>query len=122
MNTALDPETIDFPADLPIVERREDIANAIEKHQVVIIVGETGSGKTTQLPKICLQLGRGERGRIGHTQPRRLAARTVAARIAQELGEEPRTWLDAQPAMASTATESQTARFAFISEFPFHEC
>jgi ATP-dependent helicase HrpA len=89
MNTALDPETITFPADLPVVERREDIARAIENNQVVIIAGETGSGKTTQLPKICLQLGRGERRRIGHTQPRRLAARTVAVRIAQELGEEP---------------------------------
>lgn len=88
MNTALDPQSIDYPAELPVVERREDISRAIENHQVVIIAGETGSGKTTQLPKICLQLGRGSEGRIGHTQPRRLAARTVAARIAQELGEE----------------------------------
>ncbi len=65
--------------------RRDDIAAAIREHQVVIVCGETGSGKTTQLPKICLELGRGVRGLIGHTQPRRIAARSVAARIAQEL-------------------------------------
>ncbi|MBK6738535.1 MAG: ATP-dependent RNA helicase HrpA [Haliea sp.] len=76
---------INYPAELPIVASREEIARAIAGHQVVIIAGETGSGKTTQLPKICLELGRGSNGMIGHTQPRRLAARTVAARIAQEL-------------------------------------
>ena len=75
---------IDYP-DLPIAAKREQIAEAINKHQVVIIAGETGSGKTTQLPKICLELGRGIQGLIGHTQPRRLAARTVAQRIADEL-------------------------------------
>jgi ATP-dependent helicase HrpA len=80
---------ITFPAELPIAERREAIACAILEHQVVIVAGETGSGKTTQLPKICLALGRGSAGMIGHTQPRRLAARTVAARIAQELGTTP---------------------------------
>ena len=79
---------IEYPADLPVVARREDIAQAIEKHQVVIVCGETGSGKTTQLPKICLSLGRGVLGVIGHTQPRRVAARSVAARIAQELKSE----------------------------------
>ncbi|NOT20879.1 MAG: ATP-dependent RNA helicase HrpA, partial [Sideroxydans sp.] len=79
---------IEYPADLPVVARREDIAHAIEKHQVVIVCGETGSGKTTQLPKICLSLGRGVLGVIGHTQPRRVAARSVAARIAQELKSE----------------------------------
>ena len=79
------PEDIHFPADLPVSERREDIARAIAAHQVVIIAGETGSGKTTQIPKICLAMGRGRHQRIGHTQPRRLAARTVAQRIAQEL-------------------------------------
>jgi ATP-dependent helicase HrpA len=73
---------ISYPPELPIVQRREEIARAIAEHQVVVICGETGSGKTTQLPKICLDLGR---ERIGHTQPRRIAARTVAARIAQEL-------------------------------------
>ncbi len=76
---------ISYPEQLPISARRADIAAAIRDHQVVIVAGETGSGKTTQLPKICLELGRGVRGMIGHTQPRRLAARTVAARIAEEL-------------------------------------
>ena len=75
-----------YPDDLPVVARRHEIARAIEAHQVVIVCGETGSGKTTQLPKICLGLGRGAAGMIGHTQPRRIAARTVAARIATELG------------------------------------
>jgi ATP-dependent helicase HrpA len=74
-----------YPDDLPVVARRDDIARAIRDHQVVIICGETGSGKTTQLPKICLELQRGVKGLIGHTQPRRIAARTVATRIAQEL-------------------------------------
>jgi len=77
---------IKFPPELPVVEQRERIARAIERHQVIIIAGETGSGKTTQLPKICLALGRGRNAMIAHTQPRRLAARTVAQRIAQELG------------------------------------
>ncbi|BBY94473.1 ATP-dependent helicase [Mycobacterium gallinarum] len=76
---------ITYP-DLPVSERRDEIAKAITDHQVVIVAGETGSGKTTQLPKICLELGRGIRGTIGHTQPRRLAARTVGQRIADELG------------------------------------
>ncbi|MGE5828609.1 MAG: ATP-dependent RNA helicase HrpA, partial [Micromonosporaceae bacterium] len=75
-----------YPAELPISQRREEIAAAIRDHQVVIVAGETGSGKTTQLPKICLELGRGVRGMIGHTQPRRIAARSVAERIAEELG------------------------------------
>ena len=74
-----------FPSDLPVSGRREDIARAIREHQVVIVCGETGSGKTTQLPKICLDIGRGVEGLIGHTQPRRIAARATAARIAQEL-------------------------------------
>ena len=76
---------IEFPADLPVVGKREELARAITEHQVVIVCGETGSGKTTQLPKICLTLGRGVLGCIGHTQPRRVAARTVATRIASEL-------------------------------------
>ena len=75
----------EFQSDLPVNERRADIAELIAKHQVVIVCGETGSGKTTQLPKICLDLGIGARGLIGHTQPRRLAARSVATRLAQEL-------------------------------------
>lgn len=77
---------ITYPPELPVTQRREDIAAAIRDHQVVIVAGETGSGKTTQLPKICLELGRGGDGRlIGHTQPRRIAARSVAERIASEL-------------------------------------
>ncbi len=84
---------IHFPPDLPVSARRDDIAEAIRDHQVVIVAGETGSGKTTQLPKICLALGRGETAAaggamIGHTQPRRIAARSVAERIAEELGSE----------------------------------
>ncbi len=76
--------SIDFPT-LPISEKRDQIAELIKKHQVIILCGETGSGKTTQLPKICLALGRGLKGQIGHTQPRRLAAVSVAQRIADEL-------------------------------------
>ncbi|AXB44359.1 ATP-dependent helicase [Amycolatopsis albispora] len=76
---------VTYPAELPVSQRKDDIAAAIRDHQVVIVAGETGSGKTTQLPKICLELGRGVFGQIGHTQPRRLAARTVAERIAEEL-------------------------------------
>src|SRR5687768_6009773 len=80
---------ITYPAELPVSARRDDIAAAIRDHQVVIVAGETGSGKTTQLPKICLELGRGQHGKlIGHTQPRRIAARSVAERIAEELGTE----------------------------------
>ncbi len=78
----------DFPPELPVSARREDIANAIDANQVVIVCGETGSGKTTQIPKICLAIGRGVAGFIGHTQPRRIAARATAARIAQELESE----------------------------------
>jgi ATP-dependent helicase HrpA len=79
---------IDYPPELPVAQRRDEIAAAISAHRVVIVCGETGSGKTTQLPKICLEIGRGVRGLIGHTQPRRIAARSVASRIAQELGTE----------------------------------
>lgn len=79
------PKQIVFPENLPVVEKRQDIFNAIRDNQVVIIAGETGSGKTTQIPKICLELGLGVKGFIGHTQPRRLAARSVANRIAEEL-------------------------------------
>ena len=81
------PEVITYPEELPVSERREDIMNAIRDNQVVIIAGETGSGKTTQIPKMCLDLGLGAKGLIGHTQPRRLAARSVAERIVEELGQ-----------------------------------
>ncbi|WP_205340183.1 ATP-dependent RNA helicase HrpA [Denitrificimonas caeni] len=85
VNRRLSIPSIRYDDSLPIAERREDIKDALNKHQVLIIAGETGSGKTTQLPKLCLELGRGTQGLIGHTQPRRLAARSVAARIAEEL-------------------------------------
>ena len=77
---------ITYPPELPVSARRDDIAAAVRDHQVVVVAGETGSGKTTQLPKILLDLGRGRAGQIGHTQPRRIAARSVAERIAQEIG------------------------------------
>jgi ATP-dependent helicase HrpA len=79
---------VSYPEALPVSQRKDDIATAISENQVVIVAGETGSGKTTQIPKICLELGRGVRGLIGHPQPRRLAARTVAERIAEELDTE----------------------------------
>ena len=78
----------EFDADLPVAALSEKIEQALQANQVIIVAGETGSGKTTQLPKMCLQLGRGVSGQIGHTQPRRIAARTVATRIAEELGVE----------------------------------
>jgi ATP-dependent helicase HrpA len=76
---------VSYPAQLPVSQKKSEIADAIRDHQVVIVAGETGSGKTTQIPKICVELGRGVRGMIGHTQPRRIAARTVAERVAEEL-------------------------------------
>lgn len=79
---------VTYPEALPVSQKKDDIAEAIRDHQVVIVAGETGSGKTTQIPKICMELGRGVRGMIGHTQPRRIAARTVAERIAEELKSE----------------------------------
>ncbi|MDQ1609790.1 MAG: ATP-dependent helicase HrpA, partial [Microbacteriaceae bacterium] len=85
MSSTLSPTELHFPPELPVSQKREEIARAIRDNQVVIVAGETGSGKTTQLPKICLELGREN---IGHTQPRRLAARTIAERIAEEIGQE----------------------------------
>ncbi|NEV64968.1 ATP-dependent RNA helicase HrpA [Thiorhodococcus minor] len=79
---------IQYPPELPVSERRDEVAELIARNQVVVLCGETGSGKSTQLPKICLDLGRGMLGRIGHTQPRRIAARSLASRVAQELGAE----------------------------------
>ena len=83
---AVSVPTMRYDDSLPIAAKRDEIKRAIADHQVVVIAGATGSGKTTQLPKICLELGRGSRGLIGHTQPRRLAARNVATRVAEELG------------------------------------
>ena len=84
------PVVITYPPELPVSQRREDIARAIRDNQVVIVAGETGSGKTTQLPKICLELGR--QSVIGHTQPRRLAARTIAERIAEDSARRSAAW------------------------------
>jgi ATP-dependent helicase HrpA len=84
LRSAAAPKKIDYP-DLPIAERRDELLDAIRDHQVVIVAGETGSGKSTQLPKMCLELGRGVEGLVAHTQPRRLAARTIAGRVAEEL-------------------------------------
>ncbi|HEX7290769.1 MAG TPA: ATP-dependent RNA helicase HrpA [Conexibacter sp.] len=83
---AVVPQRIDYPGELPVSARRDDLLTAIRDHQVVVVAGETGSGKSTQLPKLCLELGRGVHGTIAHTQPRRLAARTIAERVADELG------------------------------------
>ncbi|MCP4306002.1 MAG: ATP-dependent RNA helicase HrpA [bacterium] len=80
------PAKISYPADLPITNRRQELLDTIRDNQVVIVAGETGSGKSTQLPKLCLELGRGVGGFIGHTQPRRIAARSIATRVAEELG------------------------------------
>ena len=80
------PPRLVYPGDLPITARKDEIVQAIRRHPVVIISGETGCGKSTQLPKMCLEAGRGRRGRIGCTQPRRIAAVTIAHRIAEELG------------------------------------
>ena len=79
---------ITFPAELPLSGRVQDISELLQRHQVLVVCGETGSGKTTQIPKLCLAMGRGVRGMIGHTQPRRIAARSVAARIAEEIQEQ----------------------------------
>ncbi|MFV9475264.1 ATP-dependent RNA helicase HrpA [Advenella sp. RU8] len=90
------PPSISYPEDLPVSAKRAEIAKALQANQVVIVCGETGSGKTTQLPKICLELGRGLKGMIGHTQPRRLAATSVAKRIAQELNTPLGEWVGYQ--------------------------
>ena len=95
-----------YPAELPVSQRRDEIAAAIRDHQVVIVAGETGSGKTTQLPKICLGLGRGVTGQIGHTQPRRIAARTVAERIASELDTELGTTVGYKVRFTDTSSDS----------------
>ena len=80
------PGKLAYPAELPITDRRQELLDTIARHQVVIVAGETGSGKSTQLPKLCLELGRGVEGMIGHTQPRRIAARSIAERVAEEIG------------------------------------
>lgn len=88
-----------LPAELPISRHASEIERLLTRSQVVIVAGDTGSGKTTQLPKICLRAGLGRRGMIGHTQPRRLAAMSVAARISAELGASPSSGEDADAAM-----------------------
>ncbi len=100
-----------YPAQLPVTARREDLLAAIAGHQVVIVAGETGSGKTTQLPKLCLELGRGVRGAIAHTQPRRLAARAGAERVAEELGLEVGGAIGYAMRFHERATEDTLVRF-----------
>jgi ATP-dependent helicase HrpA len=97
---------IHYPPELPVSQRVDDIKQLLREHQVVIIAGETGSGKTTQIPKICLELGRGQCGLIGHTQPRRLAASTVASRIASELGVAPGQQVGFQVRFTDTSGEN----------------
>ncbi|MEX0603919.1 MAG: ATP-dependent RNA helicase HrpA [Marinobacter sp.] len=94
-----------YPPALPVSERIDDIRVALEQHQVIIVAGETGSGKTTQIPKLCLNAGRGTRGLIGHTQPRRIAARSVAARLSEELGEPPGERVGFQIRFTDTTSE-----------------
>ena len=96
---------IRYDDSLPIAAKRDEIKAALEKHQVLVIAGETGSGKTTQLPKICLEIGRGVHGLIGHTQPRRLAARSVATRVAEELGAPPGELVGYQVRFEDQSTE-----------------
>ncbi|MFC5060681.1 ATP-dependent RNA helicase HrpA [Actinomycetospora atypica] len=98
--------TVSYPEQLPISARVDDIKAALESHQVVVVAGETGSGKTTQLPKIALELGRGVRGTIGHTQPRRIAARTVAERVSEELGTQDSDVVGYQVRFTSRASEN----------------
>lgn len=104
MNTEV-PFTISYPGSLPVSARVDDIKAALQSHQVVIVAGETGSGKTTQLPKICLDLGRGRKGMIGHTQPRRLAARAVSQRICDELQVAPGTVVGFQVRFTDSSSE-----------------
>ncbi len=103
-------KSLEFPPSLPVSERVEDIQKAISDHQVVIIAGETGSGKTTQIPKICLNNGRGTRGLIGHTQPRRIAARSVANRIAEEIGERTGQQIGYQVRFTDTTSEQSRVK------------
>ena len=128
-NREADRPTIQYP-DLPVSQKKDDIAKAIDENQVVIIAGETGSGKTTQLPKLCLELGLGQAGTIAHTQPRRLAARSVASRIAQELEVEMGQEVGCQVRFSDQTTErtrvklmtdgillAQTQHDKFLSEY-----
>ncbi|HEU0316328.1 MAG TPA: AAA family ATPase, partial [Solirubrobacteraceae bacterium] len=102
---------LSYPAQLPVTARRADLLAAIDDHQVVIVAGETGSGKTTQLPQLCLELGRGVRGAIAHTQPRRLAARAGAERVAEELGLEVGGAIGYAMRFHERATEDTLVRF-----------
>jgi ATP-dependent helicase HrpA len=99
-----------YPAGLPVSDRADDILRALDEHQVVVVAGETGSGKTTQIPKMCMNAGRGIRGLIGHTQPRRIAARSVAARISEELGEAPGEQVGYQIRFTDTTSEQSRVK------------
>ncbi|MBS3803324.1 MAG: ATP-dependent RNA helicase HrpA [Oleiphilaceae bacterium] len=101
---------VGYPAGLPVSDRADDILRALDEHQVVVVAGETGSGKTTQIPKMCMNAGRGIRGLIGHTQPRRIAARSVAARISEELGEAPGEQVGYQIRFTDTTSEQSRVK------------
>ena len=107
MTRSSPPGAISYPAELPITAWHDELLSALGEHQVVIVAGETGSGKSTQLPKLCLEAGRGVAGLIGHTQPRRVAARTIAERIASELGTLGRRRRSDTPCGSTTASATR---------------
>ena len=100
-----------YPAELPITPRADEIVAAIRKHQVIVLSGETGSGKSTQIPKMCIQAGRGIDGQIGCTQPRRIAALSLASRVAEELGDTDGTWVSSKIRFQEHGAEDSYIKF-----------